>query len=56
MWDVEIECEEWDRKPGQTSVCTSYATCAPMAAGNPNPIVPSDPEVTIERGVVQRKN
>ena len=31
-------------------------TCAPMAAGKPKPIVPSEPEVMIERGCVHLMN
>lgn len=31
-------------------------TCAPIAAGRPKPIVPSEPDETIERGSDQRMN
>mmetsp|Transcript_43047 Transcript_43047/g.94275 ORF Transcript_43047/g.94275 Transcript_43047/m.94275 type:complete len:232 (+) Transcript_43047:877-1572(+) len=39
-----------------STVFSGQATCAPMAAGRPKPMVPSEPEVMIERGVVQRRN
>mmetsp|Transcript_44330 Transcript_44330/g.143847 ORF Transcript_44330/g.143847 Transcript_44330/m.143847 type:complete len:212 (+) Transcript_44330:560-1195(+) len=46
-----------DESPSTNSTSLSgCATCAPMAAGSPKPIVPSEPEETIERGSLQRKN
>ena len=38
------------------TVLSGLATCAPIAEGSPKPIVPSDPDVTIERGSVHRMN
>mmetsp|Transcript_14509 Transcript_14509/g.31428 ORF Transcript_14509/g.31428 Transcript_14509/m.31428 type:complete len:232 (-) Transcript_14509:996-1691(-) len=46
-----------DESPSMSSTVRSgQAICAPMAAGRPKPMVPSEPEETIDLGVVQRRN
>ena len=39
-----------------TTILSGLATCAPMAAGRPKPMVPSEPDVMIERGCVHLMN
>ena len=37
----------------RTTILSGLATWAPMAEGRPKPIVPSEPEVIIERGWIR---